>query len=174
MFLLWLIFISPVSSFSLSCILFLISPSVIFRNVSLNIYIYVTYVAGTGYLLVGHSRLDVFVTFNFSIPLIFLLDLNNDEFSAGRGELNDLILTLNDLPEKILSRISKVHFIIKRANCELTNPVYIQVGSSKYAPKNVNYNKSDSICNNPPGSLTQWDFCEWRTDRHEQNAHPTK
>ncbi|XP_017117050.1 ovarian-specific serine/threonine-protein kinase Lok isoform X2 [Drosophila elegans] len=54
------------------------------------------------------------------------LDLNNDEFSAGRGEANDLILTLNDLPEKILTRISKVHFIIKRANCELTNPVYIQ------------------------------------------------
>ncbi|XP_017081497.1 LOW QUALITY PROTEIN: ovarian-specific serine/threonine-protein kinase Lok [Drosophila eugracilis] len=54
------------------------------------------------------------------------LDLNNDEFTAGRGEANDLILTLNDLPEKILTRISKVHFIIKRANCELTNPVYIQ------------------------------------------------
>ncbi|XP_017117049.1 ovarian-specific serine/threonine-protein kinase Lok isoform X1 [Drosophila elegans] len=56
----------------------------------------------------------------------FSVDLNNDEFSAGRGEANDLILTLNDLPEKILTRISKVHFIIKRANCELTNPVYIQ------------------------------------------------
>ncbi|XP_032595136.1 ovarian-specific serine/threonine-protein kinase Lok isoform X1 [Drosophila grimshawi] len=56
----------------------------------------------------------------------FCVDLNNDEFSAGRGEANDLILTLNDLPEKILSRISKVHFIIKRANCDLTNPVYIQ------------------------------------------------
>ncbi|XP_060660337.1 ovarian-specific serine/threonine-protein kinase Lok isoform X1 [Drosophila nasuta] len=54
------------------------------------------------------------------------VDLNNDEFSAGRGEANDLILTLNDLSEKILSRISKVHFIIKRANCDLTNPVYIQ------------------------------------------------
>ncbi|XP_016962173.1 ovarian-specific serine/threonine-protein kinase Lok [Drosophila biarmipes] len=53
------------------------------------------------------------------------LDLNNDEFSAGRGEANDLILTLNDLPEKILTRISKVHFTIKRANCELSNPVYI-------------------------------------------------
>ncbi|XP_033161929.1 ovarian-specific serine/threonine-protein kinase Lok isoform X1 [Drosophila mauritiana] len=56
----------------------------------------------------------------------FSVDLNNDEFTAGRGEANDLILTLNDLPEKILTRISKVHFIIKRANCELTNPVYIQ------------------------------------------------
>ncbi|EDW80378.1 uncharacterized protein Dwil_GK18729, isoform A [Drosophila willistoni] len=54
------------------------------------------------------------------------LDLNNEEFTAGRGESNDLILTLNDLPEKILTRISKVHFIIKRDNCELTNPVYIQ------------------------------------------------
>ncbi|KAH8352800.1 ovarian-specific serine/threonine-protein kinase Lok isoform X1 [Drosophila takahashii] len=54
------------------------------------------------------------------------VDLNNDEFTAGRGEANDLILTLNDLPEKILTRISKVHFIIKRANCELSNPVYIQ------------------------------------------------
>ncbi|XP_030376882.1 ovarian-specific serine/threonine-protein kinase Lok isoform X2 [Scaptodrosophila lebanonensis] len=54
------------------------------------------------------------------------LDLNNEQFSAGRGDANDLILTLNDLPEKILSRISKVHFTIKRANSDLSNPVYIQ------------------------------------------------
>ncbi|XP_017019340.1 ovarian-specific serine/threonine-protein kinase Lok isoform X2 [Drosophila kikkawai] len=54
------------------------------------------------------------------------LDLNNDEFSAGRGEANDLILTLNDLSEKILTRISKVHFTIKRANCDLASPVYIK------------------------------------------------
>lgn len=71
--------------------------------------------------------------------LIFLLDLNNEEFSAGRGEANDLILTLNDLSEKILSRISKVHFIIKRANCELTNPVYIQVGKIEYINQDLNY-----------------------------------
>lgn len=73
------------------------------------------------------------------IFLIFLLDLNNEEFSAGRGEANDLILTLNDLSEKILSRISKVHFIIKRANCELTNPVYIQVGKIEYINQDLNY-----------------------------------
>lgn len=54
------------------------------------------------------------------------LDLNTDEFKAGRGEANNLVLSLNDLPEKILCRISKVHFIIKRANCDVGNPVYIQ------------------------------------------------
>ncbi|KAH8249708.1 hypothetical protein KR032_011643 [Drosophila birchii] len=59
-------------------------------------------------------------------PSSFSVDLNNDEFSAGRGEANDLILTLNDLSEKILTRISKVHFTIKRANCDLASPVYIQ------------------------------------------------
>lgn len=56
-----------------------------------------------------------------------ILDLSNESFTAGRGENNDLILTLNDLPEKILCRISKVHFVIKRANCDLSNPVYIEV-----------------------------------------------
>jgi len=56
-----------------------------------------------------------------------------------------LILTLNDLPEKILTRISKVHFIIKRANCELTNPVYIQVGgSSKPKSSEGSLEKKDS------------------------------
>ncbi|TMW41993.1 hypothetical protein DOY81_012928 [Sarcophaga bullata] len=50
------------------------------------------------------------------------LDLNVETFTAGRGENNDLILTLNDLPEKILGRISKVHFTITRANCDLSNP----------------------------------------------------
>ncbi|KAI8118033.1 Ovarian-specific serine/threonine-protein kinase Lok [Lucilia cuprina] len=54
------------------------------------------------------------------------LDLNVETFTAGRGENNDLILTLNDLPEKILCRISKVHFTIKRADCDLSNPVYIE------------------------------------------------
>ncbi|XP_013101371.1 ovarian-specific serine/threonine-protein kinase Lok isoform X2 [Stomoxys calcitrans] len=54
------------------------------------------------------------------------LDLNNESFTAGRGENNDLMLTTSDLPEKILCRISKVHFIIKRANCDLSNPVYIE------------------------------------------------
>ncbi|XP_075152380.1 ovarian-specific serine/threonine-protein kinase loki [Haematobia irritans] len=54
------------------------------------------------------------------------LDLSNESFTAGRGENNDLMLTTSDLPEKILCRISKVHFIIKRANCDLSNPVYIE------------------------------------------------
>lgn len=54
------------------------------------------------------------------------LDLNDSEFAAGRSENNDLSLTLKDLPEKILCRISKVHFTLKRENCDLSNPVYIQ------------------------------------------------
>ncbi|TMW42354.1 hypothetical protein DOY81_012567 [Sarcophaga bullata] len=58
------------------------------------------------------------------------LDLNIETFTAGRGENNDLILTLNDLPEKILCRISKVHFTITRANCDLSNPVYIERSSN--------------------------------------------
>ncbi|XP_019895238.1 ovarian-specific serine/threonine-protein kinase Lok isoform X1 [Musca domestica] len=56
----------------------------------------------------------------------FSVDLSNESFTAGRGDNNDLILTLNDLPEKILCRISKVHFVIRRANCDLSNPVYIE------------------------------------------------
>lgn len=59
--------------------------------------------------------------------LFVFIDLNVETFTAGRGENNDLILTLNDLPEKILCRISKVHFTITRAGCDLTNPVYIEV-----------------------------------------------
>lgn len=104
------------------------------------------------------------------IFLIFLLDLNNEEFSAGRGEANDLILTLNDLSEKILSRISKVHFIIKRANCELTNPVYIQVGKIEYINQDLNYIWF-GFSLPPLGSLTKRHICEWRKNRHEQNAH---
>lgn len=102
------------------------------------------------------------------IFLIFLLDLNNEEFSAGRGEANDLILTLNDLSEKILSRISKVHFIIKRANCELTNPVYIQVGKIEYINQELHL---VGISLPPLGSLTKRHICEWRKNRHEQNAN---
>ncbi|XP_073826361.1 ovarian-specific serine/threonine-protein kinase loki isoform X1 [Musca autumnalis] len=56
----------------------------------------------------------------------FSVDLSNESFTAGRGENNDLVLTLSDLPEKILCRISKVHFVIRRANCDLSNPVYIE------------------------------------------------
>ena len=63
----------------------------------------------------------------FIINFMFFIDLNVETFTAGRGENNDLILTLNDLPEKILCRISKVHFTITRANCDLSNPVYIEV-----------------------------------------------
>ncbi|XP_015036718.1 ovarian-specific serine/threonine-protein kinase Lok isoform X1 [Drosophila persimilis] len=83
----------------------------------------------------------------------FSVDLNNDEFKAGRGEANDLVLTLKDLPEKILTRISKVHFIIKRANCELTNPVYIQdlsrngtfVNNEKIGTNNMRILKNDDV-----------------------------
>lgn len=118
------------------------------------------------------------VFFYLILILILLLDLNNEEFSAGRGEANDLILTLNDLTEKILSRISKVHFIIKRANCELTNPVYIQVGKIEDInlprTQNLNYICLGFSRVHPLGSLTQRHICEWRKDRHEPNAHIAK
>lgn len=64
----------------------------------------------------------------YTIAFLHCADLSNESFTAGRGDNNDLILTLNDLPEKILCRISKVHFVIRRANCDLSNPVYIEVG----------------------------------------------
>ncbi|XP_011189834.2 ovarian-specific serine/threonine-protein kinase Lok [Zeugodacus cucurbitae] len=57
------------------------------------------------------------------------IDLNADEFTAGRGETCNLMLTLDYLPEKILYRISKVHFTLKRENCDISNPVYIEDNS---------------------------------------------
>ncbi|XP_037960574.1 ovarian-specific serine/threonine-protein kinase Lok [Teleopsis dalmanni] len=54
------------------------------------------------------------------------LDLNNENFSTGRGENNDLSLNTSHLPEKVLCRISKVHFRISRDSCDLSNPVYIE------------------------------------------------
>lgn len=63
----------------------------------------------------------------YKIILIMFADLNTESFTAGRGENNDLILTLRDLPERILCRISKEHFVITRPNCDLSNPVYIEV-----------------------------------------------
>ncbi|CAD6997033.1 ovarian-specific serine/threonine-protein kinase Lok [Ceratitis capitata] len=57
------------------------------------------------------------------------IDLNCDEFAAGRGEGCNLMLTLDFLPEKILYRISKVHFTLKRVNCDISYPVYIHDNS---------------------------------------------
>lgn len=59
-----------------------------------------------------------------------ILDLNIESFTVGRGETNDLILTLSELSEKFLNRISKEHFVIKRMGCNLSHPVYIKVKSS--------------------------------------------
>lgn len=54
------------------------------------------------------------------------LDLCHEKFAAGRGEGNDMVLTLKELPEKMLCRISKVHFEIRRENCDISKPVFIQ------------------------------------------------
>ncbi|XP_017026305.1 ovarian-specific serine/threonine-protein kinase Lok-like [Drosophila kikkawai] len=54
------------------------------------------------------------------------LDLINEEFSVGRAWESSLVLTLRELPERILKVISKVHFIIKRANSDPSCPIYIQ------------------------------------------------
>lgn len=51
----------------------------------------------------------------------------NERFEAGRDEGNHLILTKTELPEKILSRVSKVHFRIIKDLSDVTNPVYIEV-----------------------------------------------
>ncbi|XP_054744750.1 ovarian-specific serine/threonine-protein kinase Lok [Anastrepha obliqua] len=84
------------------------------------------------------------------------IDLNADEFTAGRGEGNNLMLTLDYLPERILYRISKVHFTIKRANCDISNPVYIQDNSRNGTFVNgerVDMNKSRILQNDDVISL---------------------
>lgn len=55
------------------------------------------------------------------------LDLCAELFAAGRDEANDLCLTKRELPEKILCRISKVHFHISKDLADVANPVYIEV-----------------------------------------------
>lgn len=59
--------------------------------------------------------------------LFRLTDLCNNSFAAGRDDSNDLCLTKRELPEKILCRISKVHFSITKDGTDITNPVYIEV-----------------------------------------------
>lgn len=53
------------------------------------------------------------------------LDLCNEEFKAGRNEANDLCIGKDHLPDKILSRISKVHFTLKKDIVDLMSPTYI-------------------------------------------------
>lgn len=53
------------------------------------------------------------------------LDLSADEFKAGRNETNDLCINKDHLPDKILSRISKVHFQIQKDTEDLQSPTYI-------------------------------------------------
>lgn len=57
------------------------------------------------------------------------LDLCRESFAAGRDEVNELCLTKRELPEKILCRISKVHFRISKDLDDVQNPVYIQVST---------------------------------------------
>lgn len=61
---------------------------------------------------------------------ISILDLSADEFKAGRNETNDLCISKDHLPDKILSRISKVHFQIQKDTEDLQSPTFIVV--SKY------------------------------------------
>lgn len=53
------------------------------------------------------------------------LDLSTDEFKAGRNETNDLCINKDHLPEKILGRISKVHFQIQKDMEDLQSPTFI-------------------------------------------------
>lgn len=53
-------------------------------------------------------------------------DLCDEEFKAGRTEGNDLCIGKDHLPEKMLCRISKVHFSIKKDISDLLNPVFIE------------------------------------------------
>ncbi|XP_055591092.1 ovarian-specific serine/threonine-protein kinase Lok isoform X2 [Uranotaenia lowii] len=53
------------------------------------------------------------------------LDLCNEEFKAGRNETNDLCIGKAHLPDKILSRISKVHFSLKKDLTDMSSPTYI-------------------------------------------------
>lgn len=63
----------------------------------------------------------------YNSTVVFFSDLCNEHFEAGRDETNDLVLTKVELPEKILCRISKVHFRIIKDLSDVTNPVYIEV-----------------------------------------------
>lgn len=54
------------------------------------------------------------------------LDLCDEEFKAGRCEESNLCIGKTHLPEKMLARISKVHFTITKDISDLLNPVYIQ------------------------------------------------
>ncbi|XP_055642459.1 ovarian-specific serine/threonine-protein kinase Lok isoform X2 [Toxorhynchites rutilus septentrionalis] len=53
------------------------------------------------------------------------LDLCNDVFKVGRDDDNDLSLNKDHLPTKVVSRISKVHFLIVKDLQDQKNPVYI-------------------------------------------------
>lgn len=57
----------------------------------------------------------------------FCTDLCEEEFKAGRVEDNHLCIDKTHLPEKMLARISKVHFTIHKDISDLLNPVYIEV-----------------------------------------------
>lgn len=51
-------------------------------------------------------------------------------FKAGRVDDNHLCIDKTHLPEKMLARISKVHFTIHKDISDLLNPVYIEVRDS--------------------------------------------
>ncbi|XP_039449081.1 ovarian-specific serine/threonine-protein kinase Lok isoform X1 [Culex pipiens pallens] len=53
-------------------------------------------------------------------------DLCEEVFKAGRVEDNQLCIDKTHLPEKMLARISKVHFTIHKDISDLLNPVYIE------------------------------------------------
>ncbi|XP_001850809.2 ovarian-specific serine/threonine-protein kinase Lok isoform X1 [Culex quinquefasciatus] len=53
-------------------------------------------------------------------------DLCEEVFKAGRVDDNHLCIDKTHLPEKMLARISKVHFTIHKDISDLLNPVYIE------------------------------------------------
>lgn len=55
------------------------------------------------------------------------VDLKSETFAVGRGDDNNLILNSNlNIPQKILCRISKQHFVLSRLACSEQNPAYLK------------------------------------------------
>lgn len=67
--------------------------------------------------------IQVFFLFKF-LPNI--LDLVNGEFSVGRADSNDYVFG-GDIPNKLLSQMSKLHFKIVKDTNDVDNPAYIEV-----------------------------------------------
>lgn len=71
------------------------------------------------------------------------IDLISDSFTAGRDVTNDLTLTSNQLKEEMLTRISKVHFVIYKDPADEDGPIYIEV-IREYKKNQCDFTKYDS------------------------------